>query len=159
MRNRVNRTMVDNITSPVGGVRRRGNVMLFVIFILGTLFAASMAFLALMRTEAGVMTSRRDQGKLDVIIGGLSYDLVLGSARSPRDRSSLRPGCCAWAPAATTRHSRSVGRASTSRSPSAWRATLACASRGSPSAGPRSGSEEDCAHSNGSCAPASDQPV
>lgn len=82
IRNSVNRTMVDISTSPVGGVRRRGNVMLFVIFILGTLFAASMAFLALMRTEAGVMTSRRGQAKLDVILGGLSDDLMLDSARA-----------------------------------------------------------------------------
>ncbi len=78
MRNTVNTTMVDNSTSPVGA-RRRGNVMLFVIFILGTLFAASMAFLALMRTEADVMTLRRSQAKLDVIFDGLGDEVVLGS--------------------------------------------------------------------------------
>ncbi|MCZ6654971.1 MAG: hypothetical protein O7D91_18335 [Planctomycetota bacterium] len=92
MRNTVNTTMVDINTSPVGGVRRRGNVMLFVIFILGTLFAASMAFLALMRTEAGVMSSRRDQDKLDVIIGGLSDDLMLNSVTSLMGQGLLITG-------------------------------------------------------------------
>ncbi|MCH8969683.1 MAG: hypothetical protein IIA66_11270, partial [Planctomycetes bacterium] len=89
MRNTVYKRTVDNITSLAGGVRRRGNVMLFVIFILGTLFAASMAFLALMRTEAGVMTSRRNQAKLDVIFGGLSDDLLLGVADSLMGRGVI----------------------------------------------------------------------
>ena len=75
-----------------GAYRRRGNIMLFVIFILGTLFAASMAFLALMRTEAGVMTSRRNQTKLDVIFGGLSDDLLLGVADSLMGRGVILTG-------------------------------------------------------------------
>lgn len=63
-------------------MRRRGNIMLFVIFILGTLFAASIAFLALMRTDAEIITAEKQEFKFDMIVDGLMDEIMLGNMQA-----------------------------------------------------------------------------
>ena len=62
--------------------KRRGNVMLFVLFILMSLFTASVAFLTLLRSDAKVLVSEQDKYKLDAVIGSLEEDALLSMSQS-----------------------------------------------------------------------------
>ncbi len=61
-----------------GAQRRRGNIMLFVIFILAALFASTVAFMALTRKDARIVDSAADQRAVDFVIEGVA-DAVMDS--------------------------------------------------------------------------------
>lgn len=75
--------MIPEIRNPsrsLPGIRRagqrRGNILLFVIFILGTLFVSSISFLTLMRTDSKVLSAEREKGEVNFILNRVSDELL-----------------------------------------------------------------------------------